>query len=395
MTILEYKLLSSLYYKDINQYNKLYTTRFTNENTYHFNIKINDNEAFCCLDSQIFSLCDKISKADKYIYALSSQLPSVAITQFAAKSLVDEIILTNDIEGVYSTRKEINLILNDVKKRNSRKRFEGLVAKYKMLSRTEISLNNCEDIRRIYDELVLSEVVEDDPDNMPDGVIFRKGIAEVTTSTQKVIHKGLYPEEKITDYMEQSLKILNNEDIHILIRIAIFHYLFGYIHPFYDGNGRTSRFISSYLLSKNYEYIIGYRLSYTIKENISDYYEAFKICNNPKSKGDLTPFVIMFLKIINKSFENLLDALYKRKENLEKYFSIVSKIKGIDKDLSYVLLQGALFSNLGIDKKDLCNTLEISESTLSKRLKAIAKLGYLIVKKNGRVNHYSFNIDKL
>ena len=395
MTILEYKLLSSLYYKDINQYNKLYTTRFTNENTYHFNIKINDNEAFCCLDSQIFSLCDKISKADKYIYALSSQLPSVAITQFAAKSLVDEIILTNDIEGVYSTRKEINFILNDVKKRNSRKRFEGLVAKYKMLSRTEISLNNCEDIRRIYDELVLSEVVEDDPDNMPDGVIFRKEIAEVTTSTQKVIHKGLYPEEKITDYMEQSLKILNNEDIHILIRIAIFHYLFGYIHPFYDGNGRTSRFISSYLLSKNYEYIIGYRLSYTIKENISDYYEAFKICNNPKSKGDLTPFVIMFLKIINKSFENLLDALYKRKENLEKYFSIVSKIKGIDKDLSYVLLQGALFSNLGINKKDLCNTLEISESTLSKRLKAIAKLGYLIVKKNGRVNHYSFNIDKL
>lgn len=392
---MEYKLLSSLYYKDINQYNKLYTTRFTNENTYHFNIKINDNEAFCCLDSQIFSLCDKISKADKYIYTLSSQLPSAAITQFAAKSLVDEIILTNDIEGVYSTRKEINLILNDVKKRNSRKRFEGLVAKYKMLSRTEISLNNCEDIRRIYDELVLSEVVEDDPDNMPDGVIFRKEIAEVTTSTQKVIHKGLYPEEKITDYMEQSLKILNNEDIHILIRIAIFHYLFGYIHPFYDGNGRTSRFISSYLLSKNYEYIIGYRLSYTIKENISDYYEAFKICNNPKSKGDLTPFVIMFLKIINKSFENLLDALYKRKENLEKYFSIVSKIKGIDKDLSYVLLQGALFSNLGIDKKDLCNTLEISESTLSKRLKAIAKLGYLIVKKNGRVNHYSFNIDKL
>lgn len=395
MIILEYKLLSSLYYKDINQYNKLYTTRFTNENTYHFNIKINDNEAFCCLDSQIFSLCDKISKADKYIYVLSSQLPSAAITQFAAKSLVDEIILTNDIEGVYSTRKEINLILNDVKKRNSRKRFEGLVAKYKMLNRTEISLNNCEDIRRIYDELVLSEVVEDDPDNMPDGVIFRKEIAEVTTSTQKVIHKGLYPEEKITDYMEQSLKILNNEDIHILIRIAIFHYLFGYIHPFYDGNGRTSRFISSYLLSKNYEYIIGYRLSYTIKENISDYYEAFKICNNPKSKGDLTPFVIMFLKIINKSFENLLDALYKRKENLEKYFSIVSKIKGIDKDLSYVLLQGALFSNLGIDKKDLCNTLEISESTLSKRLKAIAKLGYLIVKKNGRVNHYSFNIDKL
>ncbi|MDD6727803.1 MAG: Fic family protein [Eubacteriales bacterium] len=392
---MEYKLLSKLYYKDKNEYEEVYTRRFNSESSYHFNIKISGNEAFCCLIPEIFNLCNEISNTDKLVFALASKLPQAAISQFAAKSLVDEIILTNDIEGVYSTRKEINLILKDAKTKDTKKRFEGLVAKYKMLSKAQIPLKTCEDIRNIYDELVLSEVVEDDPGNMPDGMIFRKDVAEVTTATQKVIHKGLYPEEKVIDYMEQALRILNDEAIPLPIRISIFHYLFGYIHPFYDGNGRTSRFISSYLLSKEYEYLIGYRLSYTIKENISDYYEAFKLCNDEKSKGDLTPFVIMFLKIIKKSMDNLFDALYKRKEDLEKYSALISKISGIDQDLSYVLLQGALFSNLGIDKNDLCETLQIGKSTLSKRLNKIDELGYLVIKKNGRSNYYSFDINCL
>ncbi|WP_318259784.1 Fic family protein [Ruminococcus sp. YRD2003] len=62
--------------------------------------------------------------------------------------------------------------------------------------------------------------------------------------------KGLAPESKIIDTMNKSLDVFNNNDIDIFMRIAVFHYLFGYIHPFYDGNGRTSRFISSYLLSR-------------------------------------------------------------------------------------------------------------------------------------------------
>ena len=64
----------------------------------------------------------------------------------------------------------------------------------------------------------------------------------------KVIHSGIYPEEKLNEAMTAALDFLNDDNIDILIRISAFHYLFGYIHPFYDGNGRTSRFISSHLL---------------------------------------------------------------------------------------------------------------------------------------------------
>ncbi|MFR7881399.1 MAG: Fic family protein [Christensenellales bacterium] len=85
------------------------------------------------------------------------------------------------------------------------------------------------------------------------------------------------PESKIIEYMNKALYILNNQSIDILIRVSLFHYYFGYIHPFYDGNGRINRFISSYILSKHFNEVIGFRLSMTIKENLTQYLEAFLI----------------------------------------------------------------------------------------------------------------------
>lgn len=202
---------------------------------------------------------------DKAVDAVANTLPQLAISQFTSKCLIDEILLTNNIEGVHSTRKEIGEILQDLSTRDKRNRFVGLVAKYAALEDNQsMSFKTCQDIRKVYDDIFYEEIKATDPENLPDGEMFRKSGVEVQSATQKVIHKGLSPESKIIDTMNQSLAVLNNDDIDIFIRIAVFHYLFGYIHPFYDGNGRTSRFISSYLLSRQLNPLIGYRLSYIV-----------------------------------------------------------------------------------------------------------------------------------
>ena len=382
---MKYVLLSNLYYKDKNEYNAIYEQRISAESTHVLPMKIGNHKAFYCLCPEIHSISMQIMQLDKRISQIQNKLPNVALIQFANRCLIDEIKLTNDIEGVYSTRKELVAVLNEVGNKAKKKRFYGLLNKYKMLiNNNEFSLNTSTDIREIYNDLVLKEVAEDCIDNVPDGEIFRKDMAEVTTSTQKVIHKGVYPETKIIQFMEQALNILNQKEIPILIRISIFHYLFGYIHPFYDGNGRTSRFISSYLLSKEFEFLIGFRLSYTIKAHIKEYYDAFKECNDEKNLGDLTPFIIMFLSIILESFQNLYDALEKRSNLLLKFSKNIDCNFEMSEDLkkfSNILTQVSLFSNEGITKKQLRLALEISESTVDKRLAKLREMGLLIEEK--------------
>lgn len=394
---MRYKLLSHLFYKNKDEYNALYQQRMSSESTYVLPIKIGDHSAFYCLCPEIHEISLKIMQMDKIVSVVEEELPNAALVQFANKCLIDEIKLTNDIEGVYSTRKELSAVLHEVSSKAKKRRFYGLLNKYQMLiSDNEFPLNTSTDIREIYDGLVLKEVAEDCVENIPDGEIFRKDMAEVTTPTQKVIHKGAYPETKIIQLMEQALNILNQKEIPKLIRISIFHYLFGYIHPFYDGNGRTSRFISSYLLSKEFEFLIGFRLSYTIKAHIKEYYDAFKECNDSKNLGDLTPFVIMFLNIVLESFENLYEALEKRKNLLVKYSEIIENndMEEELKKFTYVLTQASLFSNEGITKKQLGMELNISPSTVDKRLAKLRQRG-LLLEESGKPAKYTIDLNKM
>lgn len=396
---MKYKSLSHLFYKDKNEYETLYNQRITSESAHILPIKIGSNNAFYCLCPEIYDISLKIMQLDKKVSDVKSLLPEEALMQFTKKCLIDEIKLTNDIEGVYSTRKELSSVLNEMNNKGKKKRFYGLINKYCMLiDDEEFPLKTSNNIREIYDDLVLREVVEGCPDNAPDGEIFRKDMAELTTSTQKVIHHGAYPEIKIIQLMEQSLNILNQNDIPVLIRISVFHYLFGYIHPFYDGNGRTSRFISSYLLSKEFESLIGFRLSYTIKTHIKNYYDAFRECNDEKNRGDLTPFIIMFLGIILESFENLYDALEKRYVQLSKYRDALnsnSEISDSLKQFVYILIQASLFSDEGITKKELETELNISPSTVGKRLAKLRDMSMLIEDKSSRSVKYLVDLSKL
>lgn len=394
---MRYKLLSHLFYKNKDEYNALYQQRMSSESTYVLPIKIGDHSAFYCLCPEIYETSLRIMQLDKKVSLIEEELPNAALFQFADRCLIDEIKLTNDIEGVYSTRKELSAVLHEVSSKAKKRRFYGLLNKYQMLiSDNEFPLNTSTDIREIYDGLVLKEVAEDCVENIPDGEIFRKDMAEVTTPTQKVIHKGAYPETKIIQLMEQALNILNQKEIPKLIRISIFHYLFGYIHPFYDGNGRTSRFISSYLLSKEFEFLIGFRLSYTIKAHIKEYYDAFKECNDSKNLGDLTPFVIMFLNIVLESFENLYEALEKRKNLLVKYSEIIENndMEEELKKFTYVLTQASLFSNEGITKKQLGMELNISPSTVDKRLAKLRQRG-LLLEESGKPAKYTIDLNKM
>lgn len=393
-----YGSLAKLFYEMPQQYENIYQMRYSDSNTIHLNFQIHESPAFLCQNVEIYKYLLEIQKINGRIRQVRQDLPGVAIQQFARRCLIDEIVITNDIEGVNSTRREIHAVLDKAEDHKTKIRFEGQVQKYLMLqSAQDIPLKTCQDIRNLYNDLVLSEVQQEDAENVPDGKYFRKSSVSVTNSSQREIHRGVYPEESIISCMDAALTFLNDSQWESLLRISAFHYLFGYIHPFYDGNGRLSRFISSYLLSQQLDSLIGYRLSYTIKEHIKDYYDAFKVVNDIHNRGDITPFVVTFLKIIQESMLQLESALEKRSKNLALYKSILEQNQILQQEeyhpIAYLLLQAGLFSEDGISTSDLLQYAHCSPVTLRKRLTVLMEHHYALVKKHGRTKFYRLNFD--
>lgn len=395
---MEYELLSKIFYKKPTEYESIYDARFNSEASIKLPIKIHGNVGFIFNTNEITKLLVKIYKTINKINLLRTHLPNIAINSYIIKSLKDEIALTNEIEGVRSTRKEIEDAIDSIKNDKSA-RFKGLVDKYfKLISNEIIPLNNCEDIRTIYDALVLPEI---EKENLPDGILFRKEPVQVVSATPKEKHRGIMPESKIIESLDLCLDFLKSDDIDSLIKISAFHYLFGYIHPFYDGNGRTSRFISSYLIKNELDVLLALKLSYTVKNNINKYYKAFDVCNDRKNKGDITFFVVTFLELLSQASDDLYTKIADLNDQLNYYNNIINTLVNEkvlnDKQAKciFILCQNRLFDDTYMNMNTLTELLEKSDTTTRKILKSLESKNLLVKSRNKNQYLYSANLDSL
>lgn len=171
---------------------------------------------------------------------LGRQLPPAAQDDFLFSILIDELQSTNEIEGVKSTRQEIAASAKKVKASNhshpqvNNTRMGSMIQSYFQLTEHTLSVpDKVEDFRTIYDYITKGEIEASD---LPDGEIFIQEAAVVRSTTGAVLHHGVHSEQKIIVQMARLLAFLNSDHLPSLVKLAIGHYYFGYIHPFYDGN---------------------------------------------------------------------------------------------------------------------------------------------------------------
>ncbi len=382
---------------DSAHYDAIYKERYYSEASIKFPFQINSNPAFIFFHNDINKLLNKLKIMDKRVDNCFNDLPGVAQHHYIKKSLIDEILFTNDIEGVISTRKDIFEIIENINlKEKSKQRIMGITKKYEMLFENDVKIETVHDIRKLYDEMLYDEIKADNADNLPDGDLFRKNEVFIYSPSGKVIHTGVQSEEKIIDYLNEALKILNNEELDIYIRVAIFHYYFSYIHPFYDGNGRINRFIASQVLGNSCTPILSYRLSMTIKENLAQYYEAFKHTNDSRNKGDISTFVYEFLDIILKAYQKTeLYALEKKKEldNYKKKIDTLN-INDHEKNFLYILVQAVLFTKNGLTCSNLMEITSKGYRFVKARLTSLLEKELIVENKIGKYIYYRVELER-
>lgn len=108
--------LKKLFHMDRAKYEEEYLKRFNSPDAVHFDFKISGEQAFMCQTPEILNTIISIERTDKHVRSLHKDIPLAAINQFANRCLIDEIVLSNNIEGVHSTRRELSAILSDLSK---------------------------------------------------------------------------------------------------------------------------------------------------------------------------------------------------------------------------------------------------------------------------------------
>lgn len=128
-----------------------------------------------------------------------------------------------------------------------------------------------------------------------------------------------HTQAKIQQALENVFTWLSQKnDIHPLLKAGILHHEFAYIHPFFDGNGRLARILTSYyLLLRQYEVTKYFILDdyYDIDRQLySDTLHTADLPSGKAGKGNKTQWLAYFLDGI----ANSLQAAFARVEELKK-----------------------------------------------------------------------------
>ena len=229
--------------------------------------------------------------------------------KFGIKAAENEIISTSAIENIDFDRKSVRNILKGLAPLDEME--NRILGQKKGLEFISDPSNNIteENIYKLY-QMTIGDFL-DENDKLLKGNFYRHDSVYIVSN--KTEHTEL-DYHKVPEYVDKLINFINTDDkINDLIKAAIIHFYIAYIHPYFDGNGRMSRFLHIwFLIQKGYESTLFLPFSELIQKEKPDYYKAFTLIEKNQSISgvtDITPFLKYFTdKIYNNiSFKSESD----------------------------------------------------------------------------------------
>ena len=191
---------------------------------------------------------------------------------------------------------------------------------------------------------------------------FRTGGVGVFKGRQ-VVHMAP-PAEFVPEHIGNLINWYQKSTAHPLIKSAVFHYEFEFIHPFADGNGRIGRLWHTLLLSKWNPVFSWLPVESIIHDHQQEYYDAINASNDA---GESIAFIEFMLSTIKAS---LIDAIHTsdamRAGKMDKKTLRWQKIEQFLQTHEYIM---------NADVRELCG---VSAATANRILTNLVDMGDLI-----------------
>ena len=338
-----------------------------------------------------------ITEIEQNRYKVSSvKLSKTVMNKLRKNSKKKSSYASNKIEGNPLSEKQVNEVIESDERKHYLKPEQEVRNYFLALNYLEEKVKNKEkfskklilDVQKLVEKGASKEKIGlRGP--MPPGVLF-------AVYDSKTGNPDYIPPEycDIPGLLDELVEYVNTTDDHPLIVAAVVHYQLVTIHPFEDGNGRTARLLSGYIMDLNGYGFNGIgSLEEYFAYDIDEYYESIQMglpalfYSGRENPPHLEIWIEYFCKIMALNAEKIYEqALEASQSGLNDF------LKGLNKkDLT--LLRYCIENNLKIVKnKEIANLFGVTPRAISKWTNEWVEKGILIPNSGTtRITSYSLS----
>lgn len=254
-----------------------------------WNIDLNYREEFQTTFDRLYE--------KKQILQSGRPLPSIALNKIKESLSIEWTYNSNSIEGNSLTLRETQMVIQEgitIKGKSLREHFETY--NHDKAIDFLFTVVNDQYILRSIDilslhALVLRSIEEDFAGRLRNGGVRISGANFVPPNANKV-----------SDLLDELIDFINTNPLQLNdIELAtVFHHKFVWIHPFFDGNGRTVRLVMNLLLMR-----CGFPPAIILKNDRKKYYEAL----NQANAGNYQKLTLLMCQALERTLNIYINAL--------------------------------------------------------------------------------------
>jgi len=324
------------------------------------------------------------------------ELSQNVLNKLRKNSKIKSSYASNKIEGNPLSEKQAEEVIESDERKHYLKPEQEVRNYFLALNYLEEKLNNKEKLSK---KLILDvqKLVEKGASKekiglrgpMPPGVLF-------AVYDSKTGNPDYIPPEysDVPGLLDELIDYVNTTDDHPLIVAAVVHYQLVTIHPFEDGNGRTARLLSGYIMDLNGYGFNGIgSLEEYFAYDVDEYYDSIQMrlpalyYSGRENPPHPEIWINYFLRMVKLYSRKVCDLQLSSEE--EDIAGSLSFLKEREKELLVLLISSyrAEFTPIEVSKQ-----LSVTNKTVINRLAGLVKNGFVIpILVNKRIRSYKLS----